>query len=282
MRNSLPRRTRFVLGAAALLFPAIPALAQFPDEVPDRFRLRLGGIFASFHTETLLSVEGVGGTTIDLTGLGLTPDHKNTFRGDGYWNFLGRSYLDFGFVDYNLSGSRSITKDLVFNGLVYKAGAQVSAETDNRYIYAAYRYGIIKNPAVHLGLSLGISYYTSSAKLSASAGVQRPDGTIVVGGASSEGKLNLPIPLLGLEAEFRIVRQLTLGARVRAIGATIDPYSGSWVEAVADVNWYLSRNFGLGGAYEYHKIHIEKDDAGKLFRFDQRYDGPRVYIVVTF
>jgi hypothetical protein len=283
MRYSVPRRMRFLLGAAALLLASLPALAQFPDDVPDTFGLRIGGIFASFQNDVTVSNPNAPGTGIDLTGEHLTPDHKNTFRGEGYWNFLGRSYLDFGYVDFKLDGSRSITRDFTFNGLVYKAGAEVSGESRSRYIYAAYRYGLIRSQAVHLGLSLGVTYSSLSAKLSAKAGVQRPDGSVVEGGASTERSIDVPIPLIGADLEFRIARRLTLGARARAIGATIDPYSGSWIEWTGNINWYISQNFGVGGAYEYQKLHLKKDESQpNAFTFDQRYEGPRAYLIVTF
>jgi len=283
MRNSVSRWTRFFLGAAALSLVSLPVLAQFPEDIPDNVKLRIGGIFASFQNDVTVSNVGSPGNSIDLTGEHLTPDHKNTFRGDGYWNFLGRSYLDFGYVDFKLDGSRSVTRDIVFNGLVYKAGAEVSAESRSRYIYAAYRYGIIKNPDVHWGVSLGIAYSSLSAKLAASAGVELPDGTVISGGASSERKINVPIPLIGTELEFRIAHHLTLGARARAIGATVDPYSGSWIEYAGNVNWYISEHFGVGGAYEYQKIHLKKDESQpNAFTFDQRYDGPRVYLLIAF
>src|SRR5215813_1202215 len=166
MRKPVSRRTRFALGAAAMLLASLPVYAQFPDEIPDNFRLSLGGIFASFSNEVAVSAQGSSGNTINLTGDKLTADHKNTFRGEGYWNFLGRSYFDFGYVDFKLDGSRSITRDILFNGLVYTAGAEVSGESRSRYIYGAYRYGIIKNPDLHWGISLGISYTSMRAQLS--------------------------------------------------------------------------------------------------------------------
>jgi hypothetical protein len=283
MRNSVYRRTRLALGAAALLLASLPAYAQFPDEIPDNFRLSLGGIFASFQNEVAISAQGAPGNVINLTGDKLTADHKNTFRGEGYWNFLGRSYVDFGYVDFKLDGSHSITRDIEFNGLIYTAGAEVSSETRSRYIYAAYRYGILKNANVHWGISLGISYSSLSAQLAATAGVRRPDGTIVQGGATTKREVNVPIPLIGTELEFRIAPHMTLLGRARAIGATVDPYSGSWVEFAGQFNWYFAQNFGVGAAYEYQKIHFKKNESQpNAFRFDSRYDGPRVYMTVTF
>jgi hypothetical protein len=283
MRNSVSRGTKLVLGAAALFLASLPALAQFPDESPDTLRFRLGGIFASFNSEIEASRPNAPGTGIDFTGEGLTGDTKNTFRGEGYWNFAGRSYLDFGYVNFTLDGSKQITRDIEFNGVIYKAGAEVSGETKSQYIYGAYRYGFVKNPNVHFGLSLGLTYSKLTASLSAKAGVQRPDGTVIQGGASVERSISVPVPLIGAELEVRLARGLTLLARARGVGVTIDPYSGSWVEYAGSLNWYFSRNFGVGGGYEYQKIHLKKDESQPdAFRFDQRYDGPRAYFLLTF
>src|SRR5262249_46778642 len=130
MRKSLYRLS---LGAAAMLVLSLPALAQIPEGVPENIRFRIGGIFASFSTEIHAHRPNAPGSSIDFTSEGLTDDHKNTFRGEGYWNFAGRSYIDFGYVDFKLEGEKSITRDFTFNGNVYKAGAQVSGETKTQY-----------------------------------------------------------------------------------------------------------------------------------------------------
>ena len=283
MRKSVYRWTRLVLGAAALLLVSLPARAQFPDDRPDNIRFRLGGIFANFNTDIEASRPNAPGSDINFTDLGLTADTRNTFRGEGYWNFAGRSYLDFGYVKFSVDGSKQITKDFTFNGFVYKAGAEVAGETSSQYIYGAYRYGIVKNPNVHFGLSLGLSYAQLSASLSAKAGVQRPDGTVVQGGVSTERSVSVPVPLIGAEFEVRLAQSLTLMARARGIGITIDPYSGSWVEFAGSLNWYFARNFGIGGGYEYQKIILKKDESSPdAFRFEQRYEGPRAYFLLTF
>jgi hypothetical protein len=95
--------------------------------------------------------------------------------------------------------------------------------------------------------------------------------------------LSTPVPLLGLDVEGRIAGPVSIGARLSAIKLTVDPWSGSMVEAIAHVDWYFAHNFGVGGAYEYTRINIEKDRGnGSLVKFDYRYDGPRVYLVITF
>ena len=283
MRKSVSLRMRFFLGAAVLMLASLPALAQFPGDHPDTFQLRMGGIFATFNNETQVSAGGQNGDLISLPNLGLTDDKKTTFRGEGYWNFLGRFYLDFGYVNFTLKGENTITRDIHWNGYVYKVGAQVSGESKSQYIYGAVRYAVLRNEAFRLGLSLGLTYASLSSQLSAAAGVQLPDGTVVQNGATAERKANVPVPMIGFETEIRITNDVTIGGYGRGIGATIDPYSGSWVEWAANINWYFAHNWGVGGAWEYQKIHLTKHaNETDAFRYDSRYDGPRIYIIATF
>src|SRR5262249_59637896 len=101
----------------------------------------------------------------------------------------------------------------------------------------AYRSGFVKPPAVHFGLSLGVRVAKLAGSVSAKAGVQRPDGTVIQGGASTERSVSVPVPLLGADFEVALAQGLTLMARARGIGVTIDPYHGSWIEFAGGLNW---------------------------------------------
>jgi hypothetical protein len=269
--------------AAALLLAAGQARAQFPGDIPNNLRFRFGGIYANLDSTVTFSTSDFPSGEIDFTRLLDDPDHKFTFRGDGSWNFAGRSFLDFGYVRFGTDNSTTITEDIDFGGVIYPAGIEVSSETLSRFIYAAYRYGFVKNPSFQLGLSLGISYTTLEAQLSAAAGVKLPDGTVIGGSVTRQADLDAPVPLLGIDAEGRIAEGVSLGARFRAFSIFIDPYSGSMYEAMAHIDWFFARNVGVGGGYEWTKIDIEKErDDGSTIGFVYRYNGPRFYIVITF
>jgi hypothetical protein len=273
-----------VLGAAiaAGLLAAAPARAQFPGDVPETFRLRLGGIFASLDTRASLSTSNIPDASVDLNNLLGQPDHRTTFRGDGYWNFAGRSYLDFGFLNFTTDSTRTVSQDIIFGNVTYTAGAQVASEDQQRYIYGAYRYEIFRNPSFHLGLSLGISYTTLKASLAASAGVIGPNGPVAGVTTTRQAEINAPVPLIGAETEIQIAGPVSIGAWVRAFKANIDPYSGSMVDAMAHVDWYIVRNFGVGVGYEYNRINIEKTRDNGTTKLDFRYNGPRLYLTMTF
>ena len=158
----------------------------------------------------------------------------------------------------------------------------MSGETSARYIYAAYR-RLVKNDHVHFGLSLASATRRERAKLSAPADVRRPMGPSSPAGASRERELSVLVPLLGMNLEVALGRSATIGGNIRAVGATIDPRSGSWVEGVGWHQLVHHAQLRNRRAYESQKIIIgKKQTNGNDIRFDQRYEGPGSLVLITF
>src|SRR5215470_3357857 len=265
----------FLVLLGAVLLPAA-ALAQsstdFPGTIPDNIRFRFGGIYANWKSDVTFSTADNPGEEIDFAKL-MDKPHKFTFRGEGFWNFAGRSFLDFGYISFGTKNEQTITRDIHFGGVTFVAGADVSTETFSRFAYAAYRYGIVKTPSFQLGLSLGLSYATLRANMTASAGVLGPGGTPVVGTVAKEAEIQAPIPLLGIEAEGQIAEKLSGGIRFRAFGATISPYSGNAEEVLGHVDYFIIQNFGIGGAYEWTHLSMKKEQDTKTIQFNYHYNG---------
>lgn len=278
---------RHALGVLLLLLLAAPALAQsstdFPGDIPDNMRFRIGAIWAFIDTSATFSTPNHPGESIDFTDVFGQPGHKFSFRGDGYWNFAGRSFLDFAYLSLDTKGSRAITQDIHFGGVTYTAGAQVDSESYNRFIGAAYRYGFVKTPELQVGASLGVAYISLRSTLSAAAGVLDANGVPIVGQTTTrEAKIDLPVPLLGLSFDAQISGPLSVGANIQALGGTIHPYSGHVVTGQAHVDYYFIKNFGMGAAFEYTTIEIKKTTDTKTIQANYRYDGPRIYAILTF
>jgi hypothetical protein len=272
---------------AALLLAAAPALAQsdstFPGDVPNNMRFHIGAIWAFLDSSTTFSTPSVPGQEIDFTKVFGQPGHKFSFRGDGYWNFLGRSFLDFGYVSFDTKGSRAISQDIHFGGVTYTAGAQVDSESYSRFIGAAYRYEFVKTPGLQVGGSIGLAYTTLRSTASAAAGVLDSNGVPIVGQTTTkEAEINLPVPLLGLSFDAQITGPMSVGASIQALGGSIHPYSGHVVTGQAHLEYFFVRNFGMGAAYEYTTIELKKTTDTKVIQANYRYDGPRIYAVITF
>jgi hypothetical protein len=279
------KKALFPFLGAALLLAAAPAQAQFPGNVPDTFRLQLGGIYAWFDTSLTFEQTTASGTTVGTNlenVLGL-PDSKGGFLGAGYWNFAGRSFIDFGYVYFSRTRTETISRDIVFGDTTYTAGAEVSTSMKSGFPYVDYRYGFVKSDAAQFGLSLGVAWINLKTELTASAGVVGPSGPVVGATVTKTAKLSTPVPALGLMFEGRLADNLSAGVRVLGIFASISPYSGYVIDGQAHIDWYLARNFGIGAGYQYTKFNVEKDQTPTLFiDYSYRFDGPTLYLILTF
>jgi hypothetical protein len=276
------------VGAALILLFATSAVAQaqFPGDVPDTFRLRLGGMYAWFNTEVTFQENiteggpiGAGVSLEDVLGL---PGSRAGFAAKGYWNFAGRFFVDFGYTGFSRSREESIARDFNFGDVTYTVGASVEASMKSHLPYLDFRYGIVKNDAVQFGVSLGAAYPNLEANASASAGVVGPGGPIIGQTVTRTAKVSMPVPLLGLQFESRLGDGLSAGVIFNGIFAPVSPYTGSILDAEAHIDWFATRNFGVGAAFSYTRFDVKREEANTYVEFKYSYYGPRLYALVTF
>ena len=123
-----------ILAAALLAGVASPARADFGD-VPDHIQVSLGGTAADLVTSASLVPESVGaGASIDFESLFNIPGNKQAARLDGFWRFGERHYLDFGYVQFNRSGSREIDENVNWGDFTFDAGAFVTAKIGRAHV----------------------------------------------------------------------------------------------------------------------------------------------------
>ena len=274
------------LAALLLLFAATPAQAQFPGDVADTFRLDPGGMYAWFTTnvnfQENLTPGGPIGGGIDLQPVTGLPSSTGGFSGRGFWQPLKRFYIDFGYTQFTRSNTRTVSFDVPFGDSTYTAGASVAASMKSELPYVDLRYNFVQNDSWRLGVSLGGAYALLKADLSAEAGVVGPGGPIVGQTVTKEAKVSVPVPLLGIDADFKIGDRLSTGVIFNGIFAPVHPYSGSVFVVEPHIDWFASRNFGVGAAFNYSKFHIKREDLNTLVEFRYSYYGPKVYVIITF
>lgn len=274
------------LSVGFLLLLAAPALAQFPGDVPDTFRLSAGGMYAWFTTDVTLEENitpgGPIGAGVDLQPITGLPSSTGGFSARGYWQPLNRFYIDFGYTIFSRSNTRGIVFDLPFGDSTFTAGASVETKMKSQLPYLDFRYNFIQNDAWRLGVSVGAAYSILDAELTASTGVIGPNGPIIGQSTTEEAKLDTVVPLLGLAADFKLGDRAAAGVIFNGIFAPVHPYAGSVFVVEPHFDWFLARNFGVGAAFNYTKFHIKRDDDITVVEFRYSYYGPKVYLTLTF
>lgn len=277
---------KLAIAASLLLFAAARAEAQFPGDVPDTFRLNLGGMYAWFTTQVTfqenLTPGGPIGAGINMEDLLNVPSSTGGFTARGYWQPLRRFYVDFGYNGFSRSNTKTISQDITFGDTTYLAGASVTGSMKSELPYVDLRYNLIDNDSVKFGLSLGAAYALLQADLTASAGIVGPNGPIVGQTVQKEAKASVPVPLLGFLFDAKLSDRVSAGVIFDGIFAPVHPYVGSVFLAEAHVDWFLSKNIGLGGAFQYTKFNIKKEETNTFIDFSYSYYGPKAYVIVTF
>ena len=272
----------------ALCF-ASPAVAQYGSTyasvkgMDETFRLDLGGFFQKLDTVARLDSQSLGaGTTLSLeSDLGL-PAHKTSVRAEGYLRFGRHGRVEFGFLTLSRAGTNTITKDIEFGDHVYHAGATTDSMLRVTQADLYYSYSFVNTGEAEVGLMLGVSALFSSASLTATGFVTGPGGTVTSGLVSESRNVVAPIPAVGAHFRFTLLPGFLISARVRGLPkVTISGNTGSMVDAKAALDFYLSRNIGIGGGYSYSKIIYERltGDTGRL---DYSFSGPLAYLTLAF
>jgi hypothetical protein len=290
LRDAEPaiRTLPFVVAVAGLLLAAGAASAQdtFPGNVPDTFRLRLGGTYAWFNTKVTfqenLTPGGPIGSGVSLEDVLGVPGSTGGFDARGYWNITGRLFMDFGYSGYTRSQTAGLAQDFTFGDSTYTAGSTVSASMKSQLPYLDFRYGIIKTDAMQFGVSLGVAYPILQAQATASAGVIGPNGPIFGQTVTKEAKIEVPVPLLGLQFDTKLGEGLSAGLLFDGIFAPVHPYVGSVFFADAHIDWFATSNLGFGAAFDYTKFSIKKEETNTYVAFAYSYWGPRVYVTLSF
>ena len=193
---------RLAIAASLVLFAAARAEAQFPGDVPDTFRLNLGGMYAWFTTQVTfqenLTPGGPIGGGIKMEDLLGIPASQPGFTARGYWKPFNRFYVDFGYVGFSRTETKTIGTDISFGDATYLAGASVTGSMKSQLPYLDLRYDFIESDSIHLGVTVGAAYPILKAELSAEGGVVGPNGPIVGQAITKTGEVETLVPLLGL------------------------------------------------------------------------------------
>jgi hypothetical protein len=272
-----------VAAAAVCLLAARPARAQFPGDVPNTFRLTAGGMYAWFNTDVTFqqNITQGGGPGIDFEDTFNLPS-QGGFYGRASFN-LGFLSFDAGYVGFTRTRSATISRDIIFGDSTYTAGATVEARQKTQLPYGDIRINFLHNPSTTLGLTLGVAYPILQAQLSADAGVVGPGGPVVGETVTREGKIETPVPLVGIVFDAQLGDRVSAGIIFNGIFAPVHPYVGSIFQADAHVEWYFLRNFGVGGGFNYTRFRIKREDLPDVFvDFQQDFYGPRAYLILTF
>lgn len=247
----------------------------------ETFRLNLGGLYPTFDTTVQYGIVTLPGTEIALeSDLGL-PEKRFALQADGYLRLGRHARLDFAYQQWNRSATKSLSRQVVFNGVTYSVGAEVDSALDVSVAELYYGYSFVNNGDLEIGLGLGASVFFNRASLDGVGTYVGPTGTVVTSAVSERKSLTAPIPALEGYFTFTLMPQLFLNARARGLKATISGSSGSMLEATGTLDLFITPTIGIGGGYNVTRIDYTRD-SDTITKIHYHYDGPVFYVALAF
>ena len=275
------RCIRVTLLSIVMTCITIPAFAQsgFVRPGEERFTFALGAVLNTFDTKLRIdnSNQGQRGSIVDLKDdLGVEQD-ASSFWATAEWRFAPRHRIGINYSTFKLSGTRTLTRDIVINDETYQAGASLSSELKLQIIPIAYSYSFIKTGNDELAATIGIHWSRLSFKAQGSASLNASDAN-----ADATADANLPLPLIGLRYDHNFSQQWSAGLQGGYFPLKFGNVEGEIWTARAQVEYGFTRNVGFGFAVEGFRLNIESSEGSWNGGIKYGYWGPQIYLKSRF
>ena len=285
LEGSAGRTTRIAVLCALLAGLAPAAFAEMPGDRADTFRITIGGMAADSFTEAALSSSSAGiGATVDFEDIFDLPVNKKVGRLSGYWHYMDRQFLDFGYVEISRTGLKTLDQDVNWGDFTFGATTDMETKFRTRFPYAAWRYSFLNLPQVRISGSAGISYLGLLASLEGNGNITKPpDPTVISGSVKEEESIDFPVPQFGLQIDWALNKQLMIEMYIRTLYIDAFDLRGGISENAIRLHWYYAKHFGVAAGIDKESIDIkEYNDGDKEARFRYEVTGFSFYLDFAF
>jgi len=239
----------------------------------NRFVFGFGGFYAK--TDAVIGAEDLGSplkAEIDFNDLGIdeskaTPMAYALLRLGNRW----RIELDFANIEQDGSG---FVGSVDVGGITVPVGAAVTSTVNTRFLSTRVGFSVVRNETLELGLSAGVSAASIEAGVSGSIGG--------VGSASGNVSADVPLPSLGVYATVALTKKLSIGGRAGIFSLDIGDDSGDLQDFFASIDYFFTKNVGVGLAYKYINIDVKIKEDTYRQTYDIKQSGPVAYVSIGF
>jgi hypothetical protein len=248
---------------------------DFIKPYDETISIGLGGIVNQFDTSLRLDGTGSRGTDVNLENNGLKKN-LSSFEGTLDWRFALRHRLDIDYYTVSRSGSHTYTGDINIGGNDYPIGANVNIR--NKYDLGSidYRYSFVQDPDYEIAALLG--FYGGKFTFDVAATGLNTSGATYNKSVST----TLPLPMLGLTADFYPSPQTKLGLKAMGMQAKIGDVNGHVYQLEALGEYMLVRNLGLGVRWVYTDVKADVDKSDFDGSFSWRANSASLYAKFVF
>ncbi len=255
---------------AFMLFGTHPVAAQ---DYPDDFALNVGVSYVR-DADTEVSARspvGVIGTSIDFERDLDGEDRVSPTWWNGYYRFTPHHRVDFAWIRFNREGSRSLEREVTFQGTTFSANASVDSEIESTFSKLAYTWSFHHTDEVELGLTLGAAFVDYAVEL------QGPLN-------QADAGVDVTVPTLGFRVDYEIGPRMHLSLKSDALyfDTSDEELEGSIDNTTLALEWRAVRNVVLGLGLDRLAVDAAVDDGDWRGRVSDFYRSTRVYAGLRF
>lgn len=243
-----------------------------PDQHPllqDRFILD-GGFFVP-NKEFRLRVDGsVPGEDIDFGESVDTSTSETSGQVNFRWKFGEKWSVAGQYFKTSESGTAAIEDDIVWDDVIYEAGATVTAGYSVDVARVFFGREISSGDQHEVGLGAGLHWLELSAYIEGEAYLG--DDTILFERKAVDA--GAPLPNVGAWYWHAFSSRWIFQSRLDWFGASFGDYSGDLWNAAVGINYHPWRHVGLGLSYQFFKLSIDVDKSDWQGATDLTYRGP--------
>ena len=224
--------------------------AEEKTETPFKDRLMIRGGWAYvFGATANVSVGGpvLGvGTSIDFTQTLGGDTSTDAFRIDTLYRFNERHAVGFSWYRVGLSGNKILTQDIVIHDQTVSAGAATQTSLSFNTYRLLYNYSFYRNDKVELAFSPGLYMMKTNFNFAGQAAIGGTQSNVVL----VNEQLTLPLPSVGLVANYNITPKLQFQSRYDVFYLSIGNYAGSMFEFYAGLEYRIVNHLAMGAAFD--------------------------------
>ena len=272
MSDGIRVNARLTLGAACLALAGMAQAQQLIPQGTEEFKVNLGGIVNTNSTSLRLDGTTGRGTDIDLEGTtGLSDSGVSSFLASASWRMAPNHRLSALVFTSDRDATRVIDRTITIGDTVIPISTNLKSEAKSQFFIVNYEYSFMKTPDMEIAGVLGLYGANYKYKFTASNPIVNVDKSTTA-----------PLPVIGVHADFFINPRWSVGVLFEGLKVKISDVDGSMYNLAISTDYMVSRNWGVGAAYNLADARADVNKSGFNGHLGWRMDGYSAYLQMRF
>jgi hypothetical protein len=192
------------------------------------------------------------GASVDFTQTLGGDSSTDAFRIDTLYRFNERHAIGFSWYRVGLGGDKLLTQSIQIRDQIVSAGAATQTSLSFNTYRLIYNYSFYRNDKVELAVSPGLYMMKTNFNFAGQGAITPPGGGTATPGSVIivNEQLTLPLPSIGLVANYNITPKLQFQSRYDVFYLSIGNYAGSMFEFYGGLEYRIVNHFAMGAAYD--------------------------------